>query len=145
MAIYLFRISLLLVVLALLSCSQNEVHSIPPENHSRAKRVGMVVKVKSDKVEAYKELHADGEPGVRHLLEKYNMRNFSIFLVQLADSNWYEFAYYEYWGDNLEADMRAIDQEPENQAWLAMCDPMQEGVLPEIVGWKQMDRIYYNY
>jgi L-rhamnose mutarotase len=116
-----------------------------PDNHEEVLRVGMVVKVKADKLEAYKQLHSDEEPGVRHLLKKYNMRNFSIFLVQLADSNWYEFGYYEYWGDNLDEDMRLLDQEPENKAWLGMCDPMQVGVLPEITGWKRMERIYYNY
>lgn len=109
------------------------------------KRVGMVVKIKKDKLDEYKKLHDDSNPGVRHLLKKYNMRNFSIFLVQLADSDWYEFGYYEYWGDDLQGDMAKLDAEPENIKWLEKCDPMQEGILPGQKGWKIMERIYYNY
>ena len=113
--------------------------------HEEVKRVGMVVKVKKDMLEEYKKVHADDNPGVRHLLEKYHLRNFNIFLVQLADGEWYEFGYYEYWGDDFEGDMAKLDAEPENTAWLEMCDPMQEGILPDQEGWKVMERIYFNY
>ena len=127
-----------------LACSSNGKKSIP-EWHKDVKRVGMVVKIKKEKVEEYKKLHADNKPGVRHLLEQYHMRNFSIFLVQLADGDWYEFGYYEYWGDDLEGDMAKMDAEPENKKWLEKCDPMQEGIMPDQEGWKIMERIYYNY
>jgi hypothetical protein len=29
--------------------------------------------------------------------------------------------------------------------WLEKCDPMHEGILPGQKGWKQMERIYFNY
>lgn len=125
-------------------CTRTE-ELIDTEWHKDTKRVGMVVKVKTEKLEEYKRLHADNNAGVRDLLIKYNMRNFSIYLVQLADSNWYEFGYYEYWGDDLEADMAIMAKEPRNKEWLEMCDPMQEGIIPGQEGWKKMDRIYYNY
>ena len=130
--------------LLFMTCSQKE-SSIDKEWHQDVKRVGMVVKVKKDRIEEYKKLHADNKAGVRHLLTKYNLRNFSIFMIQLADGEWYEFGYYEYWGDNLESDMAKLDAEPENKKWLEMCDPMQEGILPNQGGWKEMERIYYNY
>ena len=113
--------------------------------HKNMMRVGMVVKVKKERVEEYKNLHADSNAGVRHLLTKYNMRNFSIFIVQLADREWYEFGYYEYWGNDLDGDMAKFAAEPENIKWLELCNPMQEGILPDQKGWKVMDRIYYNY
>lgn len=113
--------------------------------HENVKRVGMVVKVKKENLEAYKKLHSDSNAGVRHLLTKYNMRNFSIFLDQLADGDWYEFGYYEYWGIDLESDMEKLNAEPENSKWLELCDHMQEGIFPEQKGWKIMDRIYSNY
>jgi L-rhamnose mutarotase len=127
-----------------MSCNQNE-KDLDLEWHKNVKRVGMVVKVKKEKLEEYKMLHVDKNAGVRHLLTKYNMRNFSIFLVQLADGEWYEFGYYEYWGDDLKRDMEKLDAEPENIKWLELCDPMQDGILPDQKGWKVMDRIYYNY
>ena len=123
----------------------NEKMSIDEEQHQNMKRIGMVVKIKTESVEEYKKLHANNNPGVRHLLTKYNLRNFSIFMVQLADGEWYEFGYYEYWGNDLEGDMAKLDAEPENVKWLEMCNPMQEGILPGQEGWKVMDRIYYNY
>ena len=139
------QISLLFILpLFIMSCSNNK-NAISEEWHKDVKRVGMVVKLKPEVIDKYKELHADDNTGVRDLLEKYNMRNFSIFLLQLADSNWYEFAYYEYWGDNLEEDMKNLAEEPRNIEWLKECDPMQEGIFEGQEGWYQMDRIYYNY
>ena len=132
------------IVLFIMACSNNKMN-IDEKIHKNMKRVGMVVKVKKDKLEEYKKLHADNNPGVRHLLTKYHMRNFSIFLVQLADGDWYEFGYYEYWGNDLEGDMAKLDAEPENIKWLELCDPMQEGILPGQKGWKKMERIYFNY
>ncbi len=133
-----------IVIFFFLGCGQGEM-DIDKEWHKNVKRVGMVVKVKKDKLEEYKKLHADNNAGVRHLLTKYGMHNFSIYLVQLADGEWYEFGYYEYWGDDFEGDMKKLDNEPENKIWLEMCDPIQEGILPDQKGWKNMDRIYFNY
>ena len=133
-----------LLSLIFLACNTNE-NKINEEWHKEVMRVGMVVKVKKDKLEEYKKVHADNNPGVRHLLTKYNLRNFSIFMVQLADGEWYEFGYYEYWGSDFEGDMAKLNAEPENAKWLELCDPMQEGILPEQKGWKVMDRVYYNY
>ena len=133
-----------LLSLFIMACSNDKV-IIDKKQQENFKRVGMVVKIKKDMLEEYKELHTDNNPGVRHLLTKYHMRNFSIFLVQLADGGWYEFGYYEYWGTDLEGDMSKLDLEPENIKWLEVCGPMQEGILPNQEGWKIMDRIYYNY
>jgi L-rhamnose mutarotase len=126
------------------SCSSGD-NSINKEWHKKVKRVGMVVKIKKGKLEEYKKLHADSNPGVRDLLTKYGMHNFSIYIVRLADSAWYEFGYYEYWGKDLEGDMQKLAEEPRNKRWLELCDPLQEGILPDQQGWKQMDRLYYNY
>jgi L-rhamnose mutarotase len=127
----------------LLSCNQRDC--IDKEWHKGVKRVGMVVKIRKGKLEEYKKLHADSNPGVRDLLTKYGMHNFSIFLVQMADSAWYEFGYYEYWGNDLDGDMARLAAEPRNKKWLELCDPLQESVLPDQQGWKQMDRLFYNY
>jgi len=131
-------------LLFFMACCNNK-ESIDREWHENVKRVGMVVKIKKEMLEEYKKLHDDNNPGVRQLLANYNMRNFSIFLVQLADGDWYEFGYYEYWGDDLEADMAKLEAETKNKKWIELCDPMQEGIFPDQEGWKMMDRIYYNY
>ena len=102
----------------------------------------MVVKLKPDCVDEYRRLHADSNPGVRDLLSKYHMENFSIFLHQIGE-DWYEFGYYEYTGNDFEADMAALSKEPRNQAWLEVCDPMQMP-LEGARGWVEMERVYYN-
>jgi L-rhamnose mutarotase len=107
------------------------------------KRVGMVIKIKPEYIDEYKALHADTNPGVRDLLREANMRNFSIFLHQLDDGNWYEFGYYEYTGDNFEADMEKLDKHPRNIEWLKICDPMQVP-LEGYDGWAEMEQVYYN-
>lgn len=106
------------------------------------KRIGMVTQLRADKIAEYKRLHADSNPGVRDLLTKYHMRDFSIYLQQI-DGKWYEFGYYEYTGDNFEKDMAALAKEPRNIEWLKMCDPMQKP-LPGSKGWTTMQRVYYN-
>ena len=103
----------------------------------------MVIKLDSARMKEYVALHADSTPGVRDLLEKYHLRNFSIFLTQLEDGNYYEFGYYEYTGSNYEADMAALDAEPRNKEWLKRCDPMQIPLKGES-SWKKMKQIYYN-
>lgn len=103
----------------------------------------MVIGVREDRLDEYRELHRDTHPGVRDLLAKANMRNFSIFLTTLADGNPYLFGYYEYHGDNYEADMAWLDAEPRNKEWLSMTDPMQIP-LPGHDSWKVMDEVYHN-
>ena len=100
--------------------AQPEAGSV--EKHP-VKRVGMVIGIKPDQIEAYKDLHAG--PGVRDLLRQANIHNFSIFLRQLDDGRYYEFAYYEYIGDDYAAEMAWLAAQPANQAWLELCDPMQ--------------------
>ena len=107
------------------------------------KRVGMVVGIDPEKIDEYKRLHADGNPGVRDLLSKYHLHNFSIFLQKMPDGKWYEFGYYEYTGDDFKGDMAKLDAEPRNIEWLKKCDPMQIP-LPGADGWTEMERVYFN-
>jgi L-rhamnose mutarotase len=106
------------------------------------KRVGMVIELKADKIEEYRALHADSNPGVRDLLSKYHLRNFSIFLHEIG-GRWYEFGYYEYTGDDFEGDMARLAAEPRNEEWLKICDPMQIP-LPGEESWAVMEQVYFN-
>ncbi len=107
------------------------------------KRVGMVIRIRPEKVAEYKRLHADSNPGVRDLLRRANIRNFSIFLRQLDDGQYYLFGYYEYSGDNYEGDMAKLAAEPRNKEWLAVTDPMQIPLRGER-SWAVMEEVYHN-
>lgn len=108
----------------------------------KVKRIGMVIGLRPEKIEEYKALHADTNPGVRDLLTKYHMHNFSIFLHEI-DGKWYEFGYYEYTGDDYEGDMAKLDAEPRNIEWLKVCDPLQVP-LEGYESWAIMEQVYYN-
>jgi L-rhamnose mutarotase len=140
--------AILLMVLMASACKQKESETDKiPMAHNEAteiKRVGMVIKLKPECIEEYRALHADSVPGVRDLLVKANMRNFSIFLQQLDDGNYYEFGYYEYHGDDFEADMAALAKENRNIEWLKVCDPMQVP-LEGYDGWAEMEQVFYNH
>lgn len=109
----------------------------------KIKRVGMVVGIDPEKIPEYKRLHANDYAGVRDLLSKYHMKNFNIFLQKMPDGKWYEFGYYEYHGEDFEADMAKLDKEPRNIEWLKVCDPMQIP-LPGASGWTEMEQVYFN-
>ena len=118
-------------------------HNPPEKVKNEVKRVGMVIKIKPECIEEYKAIHSDSNAGVRDLLIEANMQNFSIFLHQLDDGNWYEFGYYEYTGDDFEGDMAKLEANPRNIEWLKVCDPMQIP-LEGYDGWAEMEEVYYN-
>jgi L-rhamnose mutarotase len=110
---------------------------------SNVQRVGMVIGIKADQISAYEALHAASNSGVRDLLEKYHMHNFSIYMRQLDDGKYYLFGYYEYTGTDYKADMERLGAEPRNQKWLSVTGPMQVP-LPGEQAWAMMKEVYHN-
>ncbi|MHC4260071.1 MAG: L-rhamnose mutarotase [Planctomycetota bacterium] len=133
------KLSLMVVLAAVVMVNGCGRQKREPE---KVKRVGMVIGIRPEKIAEYKELHADSNPGVRDLLSKYHMHNFSIFLHEI-DGKWYEFGYYEYTGNDFEADMAKLATEPRNIEWLKVCDPMQIPLKGE-KSWAVMELVYYN-
>ncbi len=110
---------------------------------SRVQRIGMVIGIKSDQTSAYEALHAASNPGVRDLLTKYHMHNFSIYLRQVDDGKYYLFGYYEYTGTDYKADMEKLAAEPRNQKWLSVTAPMQAPLSGQ-QSWATMKEVYHN-
>ncbi|MFZ0760804.1 MAG: L-rhamnose mutarotase [Candidatus Sulfotelmatobacter sp.] len=117
------------------------VHAKTENSHVR--RVGMVIGIKTDQISAYEALHAATSPGVRDLLAKYHMHDFSIYIHQLDDGKYYLFGYYEYTGADYKADMEKLAAEPRNQKWLSVTGPMQ-APLPGEQSWAMMKEVYHN-
>jgi L-rhamnose mutarotase len=138
--------SMLIIVflVAFLSCSkEREEETTMAVEKKVTKRIGMVIGIKPEVIEEYKKLHADENAGVRDLLTIANMENFSIFIHQFDDGNFYLFGYYEYTGNDFEKDMADLAEKDRNIAWLKVCDPMQipfEGKN----SWSEMEQVYYN-
>jgi L-rhamnose mutarotase len=108
-----------------------------------AQRIGMVIGIRPDCISAYETVHAASNQGVRDLLTKYNMHNFSIFFQKVQEDRYYLFGYYEYTGSDYEADMEKLAAEPRNQEWLLITDPMQIPLQGER-SWSIMREVYHN-
>ena len=109
----------------------------------KVRRVGMVILVKPERIAEYKALHADSNPGVRKLLRKYHLRNFSIYMRQLDDGKHYLFGYYEYNGTDFEADMAKLKTEPRNKEWNSVTRSMQIPLKGE-KSWAVMEEVYHD-
>ena len=57
-----------------------------------------------------------------------NIRNYSIHTARLPDGRDYLFSYFEYVGEDFEADSRKMAADPETQRWWALCKPLLEPV-----------------
>ncbi|MBR5543060.1 MAG: L-rhamnose mutarotase [Oscillospiraceae bacterium] len=68
--------------------------------------------LKPEKVEEYVELHRNTWPEVLDLISKTNITNYSISIKGNE-----LFTYYEYVGDDYEADMKIQDDSPIMQEW----------------------------
>lgn len=111
--------------------------------NTHVQRTGMLIGVKTDQLSAYEALHAASNPGVRDLLTKYNMHNFSIYIHQMDDGKYYLFGYYEYTGTDNKGDMEKLAAEPRNQKWLSVTAPMQAPLAGE-KAWAIMKEVYHN-
>ena len=110
---------------------------------SQPKRIGMIIGIKPDRIAAYEALHAASNQGVRDLLDKYHMNNFSIYIHKMDDSHYYLFAYYEYTGNDYQADMATMAREPRNIEWLSKTDAMQIP-FPGETSWTKMQEVFHN-
>ena len=73
---------------------------------------GQLGRLKPDKIEEYCRLHAEPWPGVLKTITECNLRNYSIFLQgDLV------FAYFEYIGEDYDADMAKMALDPVTQEW----------------------------
>lgn len=111
-----------LVVLLLSGCE-----TIKPKNPAEAKAVQRylwVTGLKPEKAAYYEALHANPWPSVTKQIRESNIRNMSIYKREI-DGRLYLFLYLEYVGDDFEADMAAMAEDPETQRWWKETDPAQ--------------------
>lgn len=101
------------------------------------KRYGSITKVKPEKLEYYKKLHANPWPAVNEMIKKCNIRNYSIYY-----SNGYLFSYFEYVGDDFEKDMKKMAADPETRRWWKETDPCQESLTAK-GQWLDMEEVYH--
>ena len=103
----------------------------------------MVIGVRPERLEEYRELHADSHPGVRDLLHAAHMRNFLHLPAAAAGRPPLPVRILRVRRHRLRGGHGQTGAEPRNREWLARCGPMQIP-LPGEPTWKQMERVYYN-
>ena len=82
------------------------------------RRFGQHAKLKPECVDEYKRLHAAAWPDVLATITKCNLRNYSIYIMGTD-----LFAYFEYIGDDFEADMAIMEADPVTQEWWTHTKP----------------------
>lgn len=128
---------LLVGACCLLACSA------PSEK--KAVRYGMVTGIDPDKIDLYKALHAAPWPGVLKTLKACHVRNYSIYLKEIAGKH-YLFSYFEYTGQHFDADMKKMAADTTTQRWWKETAPLQLP-LPDAVAagqtWSPMEEVFY--
>ncbi|MET3979815.1 L-rhamnose mutarotase [Mucilaginibacter sp. UYP25] len=111
---------LFVICLIGIGCLVNSKPAVVPN----IKRYGSITGLKPDSVQVYKELHAHAWPAVLKKLKECNIRNYSIYIKQI-DGSPYLFSYFEYVGDDFNADMQKMAADPNTQKWWKRTDPTQ--------------------
>ena len=107
------------------------------------KRMGHVIGIRPEVIDEYKRVHADVWPEILDRLSKSNITNYSIFLREPENIM---FAYWEYTGDDFEADNQAIADDPKTKEWWKLCGPMQVPLetRAEDEWWAPMEQVFYH-
>ncbi len=107
---------------------------------SNLTRYGQVLQVKPESFEEYKRYHANVWPEILDMIRQCNIRNYSIYH---KDS--YLFAYFEYVGEDFDADMAKMAADPKTQEWWDIMMPMQAPLETRAEGewWANMEEVFH--
>ncbi len=105
------------------------------------KRYGQVIRLQPGAKEEYVRYHANVWPEVLQMIHECNIRNYSIFL---KDDTLY--AYFEYVGDDFDADMAKMAADPKTQEWWAIMGPLQQPLETREKGewWANMEEVFHT-
>lgn len=132
----------------LLSCNNQEIKVFDKavQKTSAPLRYGMVTGLKPEKIEQYKKLHASPWPAVQQRISECNIHNYSIYLQQIEDQ-YYLFSYFEYTGQDFDADMKKMASDTATQRWWRETDPCQmplKEALAKHQIWTSMEEVFHQ-
>ena len=104
------------------------------------KRIGQMIKIKPEGKEEYIRWHANPLPGVNEMIKECNIQNYSIYCR--GD---YMFSYFEYVGEDFDADMAKMAADPTTQKWWDIVKPLMEPLPDRKDGefWSGMREVYH--
>ena len=83
---------------------------------NKVQRYGSITGIAPEKIAYYKEIHAAVWPGVLQQIKSSNIQNYSIYLKEI-EGKYFLFSYFEYTGDDYEADMKKMAADETTQLW----------------------------
>jgi L-rhamnose mutarotase len=118
-------------------------NSFQQQEYKMVKRMSHMVKLQAEVIPEYKRIHAAVWPEILQAIYDANIRNYSIFLKE--PENWL-IAYWEYIGDDFEADTAKIKSAPRMQEWWDITDPMQIRFETAKPGewWASMEEVFHT-
>ena len=110
------------------------------KGESMKTRFGQVIKVKPEKLAEYKKWHANPMPGVNEMIKECGLKNYSIY-----SRGEYLFTYFEYEGEDFDADMAKMAADPATQKWWDVVKPLMSPLPDRAEGefWSDMEEIYH--
>lgn len=105
------------------------------------RRFAAVIGMKPEHRAEYEKLHSDVWPAVLAQIKTSNIRNYSIYRY-----GEFLFSYFEYVGQDFEADMAAMAADPTTQKWWGVCKPLQTPVSDRAQGewWADIQEIFHT-
>jgi L-rhamnose mutarotase len=103
-------------------------------------RFASIIRLRPEKADEYLELHRQVWPDVLAALKRAHVSNYSIFL-----RDGYLFGYLEYDGDDFDADMRAVADDPATRRWWTLTDPCQQRLPTAAEGewWSPAEEVFH--
>ncbi len=104
------------------------------------KRFGQVIGVRPEHFDRYRKYHEKVWPGILDMIRECNIHNYSIF-----HKDGTLFAYFEYTGNDYEADMKKMAADPLTREWWDIMEPMQKPVSTRKTGewWSDMEEVFH--
>ncbi|WP_349425950.1 L-rhamnose mutarotase [Microbacterium sp. LWS13-1.2] len=105
-----------------------------------SRRFGMVCRMRPEKRTEYLALHGAVWPGVEKTITQCGIRNFTIFVIDDV-----LFGYYEYVGDDYDADQRKMAADPVTQEWWSRTAPCQTPFTDDadVPNWQILDEAWH--
>lgn len=105
-------------------------------------RMGFMLGINAKNIAEYKQLHVDVWPEILQSLSDANITNYSIFLREPENLL---FSYWEYLGEDFEADMKQIAALETSQKWWDLCTPCQKPLDTRKEGewWAELENVFY--
>lgn len=105
------------------------------------RRFGMIARLHSERRDEYLELHRNVWPGVAQTITECGIRNFTIF-----ERGGVIVGYFEYIGDDYEADQERMSADPVTQEWWSRTGPCQApfDALDDASGWQELPEAWHQ-